>query len=248
MKVLIIEDEKIATENLISILKKVNSEIEIVGQFGNISDTVDWLNCGNKADLAYFDIQLNDGLSFEIFERSSVNCPVIFITSYDEHVMTSFDFNGIDYILKPLSIDKIIESLNKYEFLKNHFSGESKSTYISSFNGYIKSRLIVRKGNYFVSLDTKKIAYIQSENKISFIVTHDEIRYVSDYNLGEIENLLDKSMFFRANRQFIISVDSISRFKPYDKGKILLEVNPKSTFDITISQENASRFKSWIAG
>lgn len=247
MKVLLVEDEKLARENLLSLLEKSQLDIEVVGEITTVNESIAWFKNGNTVDLAFFDIQLNDGISFDIFENCTISCPVIFTSSYDEYIINAFNFNGIDYLLKPLNFDRILESLKKYDLLKNHFSIETNQLKITELIKTVKSRLIVHKGNYFVSIETNKIAYIHSENKISFIVTFDEVRYISDHNLSEIESMLDKNKFFRANRQFIVNINSICRFRPHLKGKILLEINPKTTEEITVSQENAFKFKNWIS-
>lgn len=248
MKILLVEDEKIARDNLLKILANSGQEIEVVGQISSVKESIEWFKQGHIADLAFFDIRLNDGISFEIFENCSVECPVVFVSSYDEYLMNTFNCNGIDYILKPYNQEKIFESLNKYEKLKAHFSSETNASKISAISSAVKNRIIVRKGNYFVSLDIENIAYIVSENKLSFIITHDNNKYISDLNLGELDNMLDRTKFFRANRQYIVNIAAISRFKPHFKGKVLLELMPSPSEEVSISQENASKFRVWIGG
>ncbi len=248
MNILIVEDEKIAREHLKSLLRKCDFQYTIVGEFGSTSETIEWINQGNTADLAFFDIQLNDGISFDIFDHCNMNCPIVFVTAFDEYLMKAFKHYGIDYIVKPLNIDHLKNALNKYHHFKDHFNSNSISSDYSGFVNKIKNRIIVHKGQYNMALDANTIAFIQSENKHSFIVTNDGTRYLADYNLSELEDMLDKKIFFRVNRQFIIHIKAIDRFKPHTKGKILLDVVPKTNDDIIISQENASRFRHWIAG
>jgi len=248
MNILIVEDEKIAREHLKSLLEKCDIQSSVVAEFSSTSATIQWFNQGNKVDLAFFDIQLNDGISFDIFDHCNLNCPVVFVTAFDEYLMRAFKYHGIDYIVKPLGLDQLKHALNKYELLKAHFNSHTITPDYAKLIKKVKNRLIVQKGLYNMALDTDKIAFIQSENKHSFIVSSDGTRYLADYNLSELEDILDERTFFRVNRQFIIHIKAISRFKPHSKGKILLDVVPKTNEEIIISQENASRFRQWIAG
>jgi DNA-binding LytR/AlgR family response regulator len=248
MNILIVEDEKIAREHLKSLLQKCDVQTAVVAEFSSISETTNWINQGNTVDLAFFDIQLNDGISFEIFDQCAINCPVVFVTAYDEYMMKAFKYHGIDYIVKPLGLDHLQNALKKYLHLKDHFKQTTVNYDYTNIVNKVKNRLIVHKGHYNIALDTNKIAFIQSENKHAFIVTNDGTRYLADYNLSELEDMLDEKKFFRVNRQFIIHIEAIYRFKPYTKGKILLDIVPKADEEIIISQENASRFRHWIAG
>ncbi len=249
MKVLIIEDELPASENLIEALLQAEPGIEILAQLTSVAESIEWLKQHPSPDIIFMDIQLSDGLSFAILSASKADCPVVFITAYDQYLSKAFEFNSIDYLLKPINTVKLQNTIKKYSALKNHFVNNMPLLldYLKK-NEKSKSRILVRKGQEFQAIRTDGIVYFFTEHKLVFLVDKDNKKYLAEKsNLSELEEELDKKYFYRANRQYIINVNFIKNFKPFDKSKIFVELELPVKEDIIISQENAASFKKWIS-
>lgn len=248
MKILIIEDEKPAYERLSKMLKEYDSEIIDLGNLTGINNSINWFAKNKQPDLILLDIQLSDGLSLEIFSKVKITCPVIFTTAYDEYILDAFNYNGIDYLLKPIKKEKLFSALNKYINLKEHFAQDYFSifTKLTQTDKTYKERLTVKTGSEFISICIDDAAYFVSEYKLVFLVTCAGKKYSYDKNLSQLEDELDPKKFFRVNRNYIISINSIKSFKPFFKGKLLIEILPSSKEKIFISQEKASKFKEWL--
>lgn len=248
MKVIIIEDEPIATKKLIKMLQDIDDSIEVLASLESVEESVNWLKLHDKPDLAFLDIQLSDNLSFDIFEKATINFPVIFITAFDEHIMKSFEYNSIDYLLKPVKTERLKKALEKVKLLEWHFL-QNKISQLLNENSLstktFKSRYVVKKGIDFVSINVLQIAYFFSEHKISFLKDTDGNKYIVDKTLSALMEELDPSKFFRINRKFIAGINAIKKFKSED-GKIIVSLAPTSEETITISKENAPHFRSWI--
>jgi DNA-binding LytR/AlgR family response regulator len=248
MKVLIIEDEIPAAENLKEALLQVQPGIQIIARLTSVAESITWLKHHSLPDIIFMDIQLSDGLSFAILETGAIDCPIVFITAYDQYLLKAFDFNSIDYLLKPISIAKLQNTIKKYSALQSHFVNNMPMLldYVKK-NDKSKSRILVRKGQEFQAIRTEDIVYFFTEHKLVFLVDKDNKKYQAEKpNLTELEDELDKKYFYRANRQYIIHVNFIKNFKPFDKSKILVELALPVKEDIIISQENAASFKKWI--
>ncbi|HEY4111161.1 LytTR family DNA-binding domain-containing protein [Puia sp.] len=265
MKVLIVEDEKPASENLIEELQAIDDNIDVVAGCYSVDETVRWLNRNPQPDLILMDIQLSDGLSFNIFKACEVTCPVIFTTAYDKYLTQAFEYSSIDYLLKPISQDKLKNAIRKYKTLRNHFVGSQDhangyngngnglhamgdSAYYSGHADRIRSRILVRKGVEFQAVRVEDTGYFFTEHKLIFLVDKDNRKYMAEKsNLSELEEELDKNVFYRANRKYIINANYIKRFKPLERSKISVELTLPVNEEIIISQENAASFKKWIA-
>jgi len=255
MRVLIIEDEQSVAQNLCDILLDIDSEIEIITILETVKDAVKWIEENQNPDLAFFDIKIADGNSFEIFEKTKVSFPIVFTTAYDEYALKAFKVNSIDYILKPIEKNALKNALAKYHRLyKNGQSFnsdqlvsvirelklESQKKYKKSFLVYIKEKI--------VPIATENIAYFQIENKIVYCTTHSGTVYYLDGTLDKVQNQLNSDDFFRVNRQFIIARKAIVSASIYFNRKLKLKVTPNSDTDILINKVNASDFKRWLAG
>jgi len=263
MKVLIVEDEKPASENLIEELQAIDDNIDVVAGCNSVDETVRWLSRNPQPDLILMDIQLSDGLSFNIFKACEVTCPVIFTTAYDKYLTQAFEYSSIDYLLKPISQDKLRGAIRKYKTLRNHFvnshehpNGQSLnvsqySAELGSYNHHadrVRSRILVRKGVEFQAVRVEDTGYFFTEHKLIFLVDKDNRKYMAEKsNLSELEEELDKNIFYRANRKYIINANYIRRFKPLERSKISVELTLPVNEEIIISQENAASFKKWIA-
>jgi DNA-binding LytR/AlgR family response regulator len=247
MNVLIIEDELPARAKLTSMLQAINPAIRILATPGSVNEALQWLGANREPDLAFVDIQLSDDHSFEIFRRHPVKFPVIFTTAYDKYLMESFEFNSIDYLLKPITEEKLRRSLEKVIKLEQHFiQGNILKLLDQSRNaGQHRNRIVARKGTEFVALPTDEIAYFFTEHKIVFVRDLSGRQMIIDQNLGELEAELDPSVFFRLNRKFIASQKAVDRFKP-DNGKILVFLKPEVKEEVHVSKETAPEFRKWI--
>ena len=255
MKVLIVEDERPASENLVDELQAIDENIDVVAGCNSVEETVRWLNKNPLPDLILMDIQLSDGLSFNIFKACDVTCPVIFTTAYDKYLTQAFEYSSIDYLLKPISQDKLRGAIRKYNALRNHFVNNNhepntNNHYLPDYLGRDrkKSRILVRKGVDFQAVRVEDAGYFFTEHKLIFLVDKENRKYMAEKNnLSELEEELDKNVFYRANRKYIINANYIKRFKPLERSKISVELTLPVSEEIIISQENSAGFKKWIA-
>lgn len=247
MNVIIIEDELPARAKLVSMLKVLNSSIHVVAQLGSVKESLDWLKNNREPELAFVDIQLSDDHSFEIFKKHPVKFPVIFTTAYDKYLLESFEFNAIDYLLKPITEEKLKRSLEKIQKLEQHFLQGNILKLIQQQPTNTKSRIVARKGTEFIALNLDEIAYFFTEHKIVFVRDFQGRQMIVDKNLGELESDLNKETFFRINRKFISNIKAIERFKP-DNGKIQVFLKPEMKEEIHVSKETAPQFREWIGG
>ncbi len=244
MDVIIIEDELPARAKLIAMLQSLNPAINVVSQLGSVKETLDWLSNHKEPDLAFVDIQLSDDHSFEIFRKYPVKCPVIFTTAFDKYILESFEFNSIDYLLKPITEEKLKRSLDKIQKLEQHFF-QGNIQKLIQFQPVNKGRLVARKGTEFIALNQDEIAYFFTEHKIVFVRDHQGRQMIVEKNLAELENELDQHDFFRINRKFIVHQKAIDRFKP-DSGKIQIFLKPEIKEEVFVSKETAPEFRKWI--
>lgn len=243
MRVIIIEDELPARAKLQVMLTTLDPTINVVAQLGSVKESLEWLSKNREPDLAFVDIQLSDDHSFEIFRKHPVKFPVIFTTAFDKYMLESFEFNSLDYLLKPISEEKLKRSLEKIQKLEQHFFQGNLLKLIQQQPA--KGRLVARKGTEFVALSTDEIAYFFSEHKIVFVRDFQGRQMIVDKNLAELEHDLDSQTFFRINRKFIAHQKAIDRFKP-DSGKIQIFLKPEMKEEIFVSKETAPEFRKWI--
>ncbi|MEM1407858.1 MAG: LytTR family DNA-binding domain-containing protein [Bacteroidota bacterium] len=251
MNILIIEDETLAAEKLENLLKELDSSIHILGKLKSIEAVTDWFESGgDKPDLVISDIRLLDGLSFEIFKQVDYKGAVIFTTAYDQYAIKAFEVNSIDYLLKPVQKEKLKNSLEKFKSLnstvESPFPYEELVAMIKGQQQEYKSRFMVRTGNKIVAVPVEKISYFYSQNKLTYIVTHDNKKYPLDQPLEVIDKQLDPKQFFRANRQFIITFESIDEIHPYFKGRVKINLKHQPEEEIVISAEKSPEFKKWL--
>ncbi|MFI5187133.1 MAG: LytR/AlgR family response regulator transcription factor [Chitinophagales bacterium] len=247
LNTIIIEDEKSARQNLINALTTVDADINIVAQLSSVKESIDYFSNAQKSDLIFCDVQLEDGLSFEIFTKTEIRTPVIFITGYDQFVMNAFEYNGIDYLLKPVCDEELKKAIIKYRRLEKHFSNQPSLNNLVQYVNRKRTRLIVKKGLENISLRLEDIVLFYTENKMVYVVDRYSKKYIVDRNLGELEEELDTAIFFRANRQYLININYIKGFKSYEKVKLQLDlVNPELNYSIIISQETAPAFRKWM--
>jgi DNA-binding LytR/AlgR family response regulator len=246
MKLLIIEDEKPAFENLVQTLLSIDENFEIASPCTSVKQSIKWLE-NNEPDLILMDIHLPDGLSFDIFKSCQVKCPIIFTTAYDKYLTRAFDYNCIDYLLKPIQQHKLHTTIKKYKSLQHHFINNHSSLleYLNNQNRK-KTFVIVKKGLSYQTIRVDDTAYFYTEHKLVFLVDKNNQKHVVDKNnLSELEDDLDDSLFYRANRKYIINANYVRGFKQFER-RMGLELILPTREEIIISQENIVSFKKWI--
>lgn len=247
MNVIIIEDELLAQAKLEAMLLSLDRSINIQIKLSSVKDSIQWLLTNPSPDLAFVDIQLSDDHSFEIFRKHPVKFPVIFTTAYDKYLLESFEFNSIDYLLKPITEEKLKRSLEKVKTLRSHFLQGNLLKLIEQTQAPARNRIVAKKGTEYVALDLCDIAYFYTEHKIVFAKDFSGRQLILDKNLGELETDIDPKNFFRLNRKFIANMKAIERFKP-DNGKIRVFLQPEMKEEIFVSKETAPEFRLWIEG
>ncbi len=251
LNTIIIEDEKPAMEVLVKMLGEISEGVNIKARLNSVKESIEFITAHPDADIIFSDVQLSDGLSFEIFKQTGVQIPVIFTTGYDKFVMMAFENNGIDYLLKPISKADLDKALLKYRKLQTHFSHTDVSTPVENLVKFIsdrkKTRLLVKKGMENIALRLEDITLFYTENKVVYVLDRFSKKYISDKTLTELEQELDGNTFFRANRQYIININYIRGYKAYEKVKLSVDLNiPEINHSITISQETAPAFRKWM--
>jgi two-component system, LytTR family, response regulator LytT len=248
IKILIIEDEMAATQQLKFWLEQLQFQHQIVACIQTVAEAIEWFLTHEAPDLIFSDIQLADGNSFQIYAQIEVKTPIIFTTAFDEYALRAFKLNSIDYILKPIDGDSLKFSLEKFNSqqllnqtkLNKLIRSQSftPKTYRKSFLVHFRDRLLPLKTNEF--------AYFLIENGIVYGQLFDERRFVIDQKLEELESQLDPSEFIRANRQFILSRETITEIQSLPNSRASVKTKPESPFEITISKEKISTFKKWF--
>lgn len=243
--VVIIEDEAIIAKELKSLLLNSSNEINVVAILSDVKSSIDYLSVHHTPDIIFSDVQLPDGLSFHIFNQVKIETPVVFVTAYDEFIVNAFEHNGIEYLLKPVDEKDLKRALARYKTLEKHFTRHHD--FIKAFSRRQKTRLIVKRGMESIALRTADIVIAYTEDKLVFIIDKDGKKYISDKKLSELEEELEPTTFFRANRQYIVNIGFIKSYKSYEKVKLQVDLTLSSlNHHIVISQETAPDFRRWM--
>lgn len=251
MKVVILEDEKSAAENLKYLLNEVDPSIYVDKTLDTVSDAVSYFSDNHDIELAFFDIHLADGISFEIFNELEVKVPVIFTTAYDEYALRAFKVNSIDYLLKPIDEDELKQAIHKFKSSKeshtitDQFQDIIKKL-ISEAQKKYKSSFLVQQRDILIPIGIDDIAYFTIESGLVKAINFNNSSYIIDEKLDDLESNLHPDQFFRANRQFIVQKKAIVHLTIYFNGKLILTVEPKSKERIIISKAKAPLLKKWI--
>ncbi len=245
MTVIIIEDEPLAQAKLEKMLLSLDASVHVLAQLGSVKDSLAWLRTNPPPDLAFIDIQLSDDHSFEILRNHPVSFPVIFTTAYDKYLLESFEFNSIDYLLKPITQDKLGRSLAKVRSLQKHFIQSALQQLVGQGPAPQRKRILAKKGTESTALEQEQIAYFYSDQKVVFVRDGAGNRLIVDKNLVELETLLDPHTFFRINRKIIAHRKAIDRFKS-DNGKVRIYLKPELKEEVFVSKEGAPAFRRWI--
>jgi two-component system response regulator LytT len=247
MKVLIIEDEAPAYRRLIKLIGECDNSVEIIGVIQTVKDGIEWFQKNSAPDLILSDIQLADDLSFTIFRELHITIPIIFITAFDEYAINAFKFYSIDYLLKPVSVEDLKAGLNKYKTIHQQRSFDNFDELVKKLTEkHFRERFLVYHGDSLIPLHCNNIAYFTSEDGTTMLVTHENRRYFIGEALDTLENELDSKVFFRANRQFILSLSSINKINNYGLQKLKVTILPDPNSLIIISKVKAALFKKWL--
>ncbi len=248
MNCLILEDEKVAAEKLVGLIKKYDPSINITEIIQSVEDAVQWLNTHRSPDLIFMDIQLSDGLSFEIFEQTVVKIPVIFTTAYDEYTLKAFKVNSIDYLLKPISLDELKNAIDKYKEnnLPKEVPAQVFESIMQSLTKKYKCKFVIKVGEHIKVFTTQDIQCFYSMEKYNFLQNNAGRDYAINYSLDQLEELLDPKRFFRINRSFIVSSSSISDIISFSNSRLKVKLHSNKSDDLIVSREKVQDFKKWL--
>ncbi len=254
MQVLIIEDEIPAQRMLMSMIAKIDEEIEIVDCLDSVKSAVAWLECHEHPEIILLDIQLSDGISFEILKQVQVKSMIIFTTAYDEYAIQAFKVNSLDYLLKPVEKEELQQAFDKYKTYSQKFiKNKNESLDIQDLMNVLRQgkqnyrkRFVIQANESFTFIDVKDVAYIYIMEKITFAVTFTKREYPINLTLETITEQLSPDCFFRVNRQYIVNMEAIKKVHSYFQGKLVLDIEPTPAEKIIIGRDKASRFKKWI--
>lgn len=252
MKVLIIEDEPLAQQELRRLLTRCAPQVEVVACLDSVEDSVEWLTHSEQPDLIFLDIQLSDGSSFDIFEQITVAVPVVFTTAYNEYALQAFRVNSIDYLLKPIEEEALSAALQKLNSLKDQLGGKN-----TGFSQQIDNRLRMPRSDYKTRFLTtigdriryvpvEQIAYFFAEDNTVYLVTQDRKKYVLDYTLDHLETLIDPRHFFRITRKYLAHISAVGDVSRYFNSRLKITLAPATDDEILISRVRVPGFLAWL--
>lgn len=244
MKAVIIEDEARAAHGLLMLLKQVAPQVEVVQTLASVQEAIEWFSTHEPPDLAFMDIHLADGLSFDILDAVRLECPVIFTTAHDQYALRAFEVHGVDYLLKPIGPQRLAAALTKLRHVRLPTTEAAAQLYRSSSRQY-KQRFLVRGGTRLVSVDVGRIAYFVKELVVR-MVTMDGRGYPMSQSLDELQQQLDPAAFFRVNRQVLAHMQSVRDIVRASRGRLQLVLEPPMAEAPIVSQDRASAFKRWL--
>jgi len=247
-RILLIEDELPAANRLSKLIAETAVDFEIVQICDSIDSSIQYLKSNNQPDLIFLDVQLGDGLSFEIFKEVDITCPIIFTTAYDEYVFRAFELNSIDYLMKPIHQDALAKSIEKYRKIiqANLPDWKILTNLMDQGKNPFKQRFLVNIGSNLLSVPTTDAAYFYSIERSSFLVNKAGKTFSLDFSLDKIEGMLSPKEFFRVNRQYLVSLSAIKRILVLSKSKLKIALEPASTEDVFVSNAKAHEFRLWL--
>jgi DNA-binding LytR/AlgR family response regulator len=255
MKVLIIEDEKPAAAMLELLLQQMDPPVEVVKTIASVKESIDWISSNSQlVDLIFMDIQLTDGLSFEIFKQVEIVQPIIFTTAFNEYAIEAFRVNSIDYLLKPIKADDLSRSLNKLKMLREPMRSAQNINYetilkaLTSAKQSYLTRIMVKVGDHIKAYNTADIALFYADGRTVYLYTKEKKRYVVDYTLDNLASTLDPDCFFRCNRSLMININAIVDAVVYSSTRLKIRLNIEFDDEVIISRERVAPFKKWFAG
>jgi len=251
MNLLIIEDEITAANRLQKMIRDVDGSLQVSAIIDSVIGAVNYLSKPHSLDLIFMDVQLADGLCFDIFEKVEVECPIIFTTAYDEYALRAFKVNSVDYLLKPISKQELAKSIEKFKKLTGRYENQNSDlkALVASFASQMptyKYRFLAKTSTGFASIEADNIAYFYSEVKLSFCITFKGKRHILDYSLEEINISLDPKDFIKISRNFIVSHKSIKGIHNHFNSRLKLDLVPNCEKNVFVSRSHLSAFKEWL--
>jgi DNA-binding LytR/AlgR family response regulator len=258
MNVVVIEDERLIAQRLISLVKKYDASVNVLAQISSVAEATSWFETNpiTSVDLIFMDIHLEDGDGFQIISKLNLTTPIIFTTAFDGYMIKAFKVNSIDYLLKPINYEELTAALNKFRSLRsnNEFRPGSMQVDIKALikqlsqqnDPQFKDRFMITVGTRIRSIKTESIAYFYLEEKTVLLVTIDGTTLPVDYSLDKLMQIIDPKQFFRVSRQFIVSLNSIQMMQTVSAGKLKLNLIPKTKQEVTVSGDRVSDFKQWL--
>jgi DNA-binding LytR/AlgR family response regulator len=256
MNVVVIEDERLTAQRLISLVKKYDASVNVLAQISSVAEAISWFETNSTAsvDLIFMDIHLEDGDSFQIVNTLNLLTPIIFTTAFDDYMIKAFKVNSVDYLLKPINYEELVAALNKFKSLRSSNKTESTQLDIKALikqltqqnNPQFKDRFMITVGTRIRSIKTESIAYFYLEEKTVLLVANDNTILPIDYSLDKLIQVIDPKQFFRISRQFIVSLNSIQMVHTISAGKLKLDLVPKTKQEVAVSGDRVSAFKEWL--
>jgi DNA-binding LytR/AlgR family response regulator len=253
MKVLIIEDEQIAALQLSASIQKIRPEYTIEGICDTVKSTVKWVEENGMPDLAFFDIQLGDGISFGIFDQIEFHVPIIFITAYDDYALKAFKVNSIDYLLKPIILSDLERAILKFERQASQHKTTFSPDLIASLKNSLqekkfKKRFLIKIGDKLKSFDVEDVRFFYSMEKATFAQITNGKDFLLDQPLDTIEKIVDPALFFRINRKYLVSQKAITAAHTYNNSRLKLIIEKADNNDFLVAREKVKAFKNWLEG
>jgi DNA-binding LytR/AlgR family response regulator len=252
MEVVIIEDEILAADRLRRLLHQYDPSIKVIGHVDSVKEAITWFESNKTPDLAFMDIQLGDGLIFKLFDKMEITCPVIFTTAYDTYAVKAFKVFSVDYLLKPIGPKELKDAIDKFKQF-NYSSGpripfNNHPEMQEIMSGSSKSRFVVKIGDHIQSIPVENIFCFSSDEKVTFLHTESRKKYIVEYSLEQLENMLKPELFFRVNRKYIININSISDIVSYTNNRLKVFIKDLNKVDVIVSREKVAAFKIWLNG
>jgi len=249
MKVLIVEDEMYARQKLIQLLKEIDKEIDVVAELDTVKDTVAWLQ-NNQTDLIFLDIHLADGNSFNIFKKVEVDTPIIFTTAYNKYMLDAFQQNSVDYLLKPITSEALQKSIVKLNKISAQYFDKAYKKLAADMEFEQKEyqeRFVVKVRDKIMSIHIDEIAYFEGEGRYVYLTKKDARRYIIDYNLADLEDILPPKKFTRINRSFISNIEAIKDVVNLPKSRLMVKLEPIPKREVMVSSVRAKVVKDWLS-
>lgn len=247
MRVLIVEDEAPARRRLENIIRDLEPESDIIAAVESGREAERVIR-SKSPDLIFMDIELSDGSCFETLDNLQISQPVIFITAYDEYALKAFELNSVDYLIKPVSREKIRQSLEKLRRMRDSLVETKPFVFSSDLldRSPYKRRFLVKRGQRLYPINDSEIAYFYARDKLVWLITHEQKKYVVNFALTELEDLLDPDQFFRLNRQFVANIDAIRELEKYFKGQVTVRLVPQAGEQVVVSRRQTPLLKEWL--
>ena len=250
MQVLIIEDETPAANRLARLLQNISEEITVANRLDSVEASVKFLQSAKDIDLIFMDIQLADGLSFDIFQQTTITTPVIFTTAFDQYTLKAFKVNSIDYLLKPIDEKELQQAVEKYRQLynkKDYNFSEKIMKLVQEMNvTKYRERLMIKRGQQLSYLKTEAMAYSYADGKLCYAVDFTGNKFLLETNLSQLEEQLHPNHFYRINRHLLVNIEAVKKVHTWLGGRLKLEIFPATTAETVVSRERVNGFKEWL--